>query len=250
MRIWNNSIESQEEISDSAIITLLQGPLRLPRETDPLVDLARQVSSTNKPIETRYSSSLFLLCYYFMFRQDPYGRPITKATISSPLLKGHRPLYEYIGRYWDAKEWLRLLSKCADLDFHKVAQREQDKHSLHSPGSIWDTGQNSKRIARISSKDDIYFNVWIGPLKDWEAVLEFEEGSQLEYLDTENPIEPVSKSAERDEAPLPSTICSTGQKSNLFKSVRHMKGSYWFHWILLSVALHYMYFIYSHILTK
>jgi hypothetical protein len=172
-RIWNNSLEIQEEISDSEIMTMLQGPLRSPRETELLLNQARQASSASQTM-ARYSSSHLLLCYYFLFHQDPYGRRISKATIYLTSLKCEMPLYEYVGQYWDREEWLHLLGKCTNLDFHKLCQRQQDKHSLPPGDSIWEFGPGKKKIARISSTVDKYFNVWIGPVKDWEAIFEFE----------------------------------------------------------------------------
>jgi hypothetical protein len=136
-----------------------------------------------------------------MFYQDPYGCRVTKATMSIPFLKEAVPLYDYVGRYWNRNEWLRLLSMCADLDFHALGQRQQDKYLPPSYEKIWDTGQSKwirRRVAKISSSDDVCFNVWIGPWKDWKAVFEFEgnfegDGSDAECPSTRqaNPIEPV-----------------------------------------------------------
>lgn len=213
-KIWNQSIETQEEISDAEIVTLLQAPLRLPRETAYSFQMAMETSRTNNSI-LRYSPPLLLFCYYFMFNQDPYGCRVTNATLSSPALKRDVSLYEYVGQYWNRKEWLRLLTLCVELDFHRLAQRQQDKYLSLSYQRIWEADQAKwvkRRIARFSSSDDIHFNVWIGPLEDWSAVYEFEgeveaDGFESEVLNGPMPqpqmtpslstsTKPISKSAD------------------------------------------------------
>lgn len=175
-KIWNQIIETQEEISDAEIITLLQAPLRLPRETAPPFHMAMKTSCANNS-HLRYSTSLLLFCYYFMFNEDPYGCRITNATFSSPCLKESVSLVEYVEQYWDRRVWLRILALCAELDFRKLTQRQQDRYVPFSYQITWDTGQAKhvkRRIAKIASSDDVHFNVWIGPLKDWTAIFEFE----------------------------------------------------------------------------
>jgi hypothetical protein len=123
-----------------------------------------------------------------MFNQDPYGCRVTTARLSSPSLKQDVSLYEYVEQYWDRKEWLRLLTLCVELDFHKLAKRQQDRYLPLSYERIWDTGQAKwfkRRIARFSSSDDIHFNVWIGPLEDWSAAYEFEGDVEADGSESE-----------------------------------------------------------------
>jgi len=242
-RIWKHSVEIQDEISDSEIMTMLQGPLRSPRETELLLDLAKQASSTNQTM-ARYSSAHLLFCYYFLFHQDPYGCPIRKATIFIPSLNCERPLYEYVGQYWNREEWLQLLKKCTALDFHKLSQRQQDKHAPNSPGSIWEIGAGNRRIARVSSSIDIFFNVWIGPVKDWEAVFEFEGLYDSTNLDIEDSLKPPAAPVQQVIAHPKSQPASPGSEYAVARVFKDPELPIWLYWILLSIALHYILYYY------
>jgi hypothetical protein len=228
-------------------MTMLQGPLRSPRETELLLDLAKQASSTNHTM-ARYSSSHLLFCYYFLFHQDPYGCRISKATIFLPSLKCEMPLHEFVGQYWDRDEWLQLLGKCTNLDFHKLAQRQHDRHSLHPHDSIWEIGPDNKKIARISSSVDKYFNVWIGPVKDWEAVFEFEGEYESANSDIEESLEPPAKQTQQDGASSQSKSGLTNQNRTIAREIKNMDHPTWLYWIILSLALHY--FLYYHIIER
>lgn len=243
-RIWRHSLEIHDEMSDAEILTMLQGPVRSLRKTRLSSDLGKELPSTDQTM-TRYSSTHTLISYYFLFQQDPYGRRITKATISLPSLKCEMPFYEYSGQYCNRKEWFRILGKFIDIDFHKLGQRQQDEHALHSPHSIWEAGSGNRKIARISSSSELNLNVWYGPVKDWEVVFEFEG----EYESTDPGIQDPIKSLGD---PARQVVTHTRLKSALLdhenpvaRIIKQMSRITWLYWAVSSITLHYL--LYDHI---
>jgi hypothetical protein len=101
--IWNSSIEAEDSMTDEQIMTLLQGPLRLPRPPQfPALEMGAESRSTGDASTSRCSRAVLLFCYYFFFHQDPYGHEISQAWLHSPSLKNAIPvpLYEYLSQYW------------------------------------------------------------------------------------------------------------------------------------------------------
>lgn len=181
--IWNSSIETEESMTDEQIMTLLQGPLRLPRRRrSAAFDIDTETHSTGAATLSRCSSSLLLFCYYFLFQQDPYGHEISRAWIHSRSLKDgiSVPLYEYLSQYWHCEKWLGMLRQCNDLDFRGLAQRQQEKFSGFTYAKAWDCERGSwvrKKTAlfKFSEDGDGQPGVWIGPLGDCQAVFEFDD---------------------------------------------------------------------------
>ena len=175
-------METEAPISDEAIITLLQGPLRIPRSS------SGTSSGAKSPARDKCSSSLLLLCFYFLFHQDPYGRKISSATLHSQYLRHSVPFYEFIARYWDGEHWKRMLQECKGLDFVALAQRQQKKftgftwtRSLDRGGGKW----VRRRVATCNFCGDEEWTVRIGPLDEFQVVFEFEDeecadGSRIE----------------------------------------------------------------------
>jgi hypothetical protein len=181
-----------------------------------------------------------------MFRRDPYGRRVTNATLASPDLKNQpMPLYEYVGHYWDSKEWCRLLALFVDLDFHNLHRRQQDKNLLPSSyRKIWDTGRNKwskRRITRLSSSDDRYLNVWIGPLKDWIATFEFEDDIDEDGVDVGGCLS-VESARQRKNMPDSAELRwnSPSKGGIVLQLIKSIGWTSWLYWLLLSVALHYL----------
>lgn len=185
--IWNSSIETEESMTDEEIMTLLQGPLRLPR-SQRCGALKMENETPNIGTGTnRCSSSLLLFCYYFMFQQDPYGHQISKAWLHSSSFKhgGPVPLYEYLRQYWHSDKWLGMLSHCNDLDFHGLAQRQQEKFAGLTCAKAWDCERGKwyrKMTAsfKFGGDGDGEWGVWIGPLDNCQAVFQFED---FDFLD-------------------------------------------------------------------
>jgi hypothetical protein len=181
--IWNSSIETEESMTDEQIMTLLQGPLRLPRPRRcPPFDIEADTYNTGDITLSRCSSSVLLFCYYFMFHQDPYGHVISQAWLRSPSLKDAIPvpLYGYLGQYWHGEKWLAMLGKCRDLDFLGLAQRQQDKFLGFSSAKAWSNERQKwvrKKTAlfKFGEDGDKQPGIWIGKLSDCQAVFEFEE---------------------------------------------------------------------------
>ncbi|KAF8862548.1 hypothetical protein BDZ45DRAFT_190045 [Acephala macrosclerotiorum] len=180
--IWNSSIETEESMTDEQIMTMLQGPLRLPRPRKYAasnVDGGAQEAG-DTPV-SRCSSSLLLFCYYFLFHQDPYGVGISEALLKSRSWKNsiRVPLYEYLSQYWHGDKWLEMLSNCHDLDFHKLAQRQQEKFQGFSYSKFWDNKRGKwvrKKTALFQFGEDGEKApcIWIGPLDQCEVVFEFD----------------------------------------------------------------------------
>jgi hypothetical protein len=142
--IWNSSIETEDSMTDEQIMTLLQGPLRLPRtyQGAPFDIDAKKIHAGTANI-SRCSSSVLLFCYYFLFHQDPYGHEISQAWLRSRSFKDvtPAPLYEYLSQYWHGEKWLSMLAECHDLDFVGLAQRQQEKFSGFACSKVWDYGR-------------------------------------------------------------------------------------------------------------
>lgn len=181
--IWNASIETEESMTDEQIMTLLQGPLRLPRprRCAPF-DIDAETQNTGDITLSRCSSSVLLFCYYFLFHQDPYGHKISQAWLRSRSLKAAIPvpLYEYLGQYWHGEKWLAMLVQCRDLDFHGLAQRQQEKFLGFSYARTWDYEREKwvkKKTAlfKFGEDGDKEPGIWIGTLSDCQALFEFEE---------------------------------------------------------------------------
>ena len=181
--IWNSSIETEESMTDEQIMTLLQGPLRLPRarRCTPY-DIEAETYNTGDITLSRCSSSVLLFCYYFMFHQDPYGHIISQAWLRSPSLRDANPvpLYEYLSQYWHGEKWLSMLGKCRDLDFLGLAQRQQDKFLGFSSAKAWNYERQkwvTKKTAlfKFGEDGDKQPAIWIGTLSDCQVVFEFEE---------------------------------------------------------------------------
>lgn len=125
-------LASKGFMTDDEIMTLLQGPLRLPRrQRDTSSAGDTDAPDVGSAILSRCSGALSLFCYYYMFRQDPYGHLISKAWLHSNSLKDREPasLWEYLNRYWHGDEWRGMLSNCNDLNFVGLTQRQQAKFS-------------------------------------------------------------------------------------------------------------------------
>jgi hypothetical protein len=181
-----------------------------------------------------------------MFRHDPHGRRITNATISSPDLKNQNmSFYEYVGQYWDSKEWRRLAALMVDLDFHNLHRRQQDKNLVPSSyRKIWDTDQNKwskRRITRLSSLDDRYVSVWIGPLKDWIATFEFEEDMNEDGEDIEGCLS-VESALQRKNMHLSWELgwISPTKGGIVLQLIKSIRQTSWLYWLLLPIALHYL----------
>ena len=181
--IWNSSIETEESMTDEQIMTLLQGPLRLPRPSRCApFDIEADTYNTGDTTLSRCSSSVLLFCYYFLFHQDPYGHGISQAWLHSRSVKDAIPvpLYEYLGQYWHGKKWITMLGQCRDLDFLGLAQRQQDKFLGFSSAKAWDYGRQKwvrKKTAlfKFGEDGDKQPGIWIGTLSDCQVVFEFEE---------------------------------------------------------------------------
>jgi hypothetical protein len=181
--IWNASIETEDSMTDEQIMTLLQGPLRLPRprRCAPF-DIDTETHSIGDITLSRCSSSVLLFCYYFLFHQDPYGHKISQAWLRSRSLKDATPvpLYEYLGQYWHGEKWLIMLGQCRELDFLGLAQRQQEKFLGFSYARTWD-GEREKWVKKktalfkFGEEGDKQPGIWIGTLSDCQAVFEFEE---------------------------------------------------------------------------
>lgn len=175
--IWNSTLEIHEGISDEEIMTLLQGPLRLPRDQRAATP---DIGVDPAMVKPRFSRALLLFCYYFLFHQDPYGHEITSAWLHSSLLPGFRPvpLWDYLGRFWHRDKWLQMLSQCNGMDFRELSQRQQDKFAGISYSDTWnyERGKWVKRKKALFKfgGDGDEAGVWIGPLAECEAVFEFE----------------------------------------------------------------------------
>jgi hypothetical protein len=176
VQIWNSCMEADVSMTDEEIMTMLQGPLRLPRHqgiTSNPPESPQEVASS-----PRCSSSLLLFCYYFLFRRDPYGCKITSAKLHSASEKESLPLFDYLNQYWDGEQWLRMLSQCHGLDFHAVARRQQDKHRLFAYDNVMlnDRGKwVKKKTTTLSLVQDGETRFCVGYLDDFVAVFEFEE---------------------------------------------------------------------------
>ncbi|KAL5326318.1 hypothetical protein ACEPPN_007456 [Leptodophora sp. 'Broadleaf-Isolate-01'] len=181
--IWNSSIETQESMTDEEIMTLLQGPLRLPRQQRcSTLDIQAETPSTGDAIMPRCSSPLLIFCYYFVSHQDPYGHKVSKAWLHSSSFKDSVPvpLYEYLGQYWHREEWVSMLSHCNDLDFRGLAQRQQDKFPGFSYVKAWDCDRGKwvrkkRALFKFGRCEGGEPGVCIGPLDDCQAVFEFED---------------------------------------------------------------------------
>ena len=180
--IWNSSIETEESMTDEEIMTLLQGPLRLPRPRRcAAFDTVTETHSTGATM-SRCSSSVLLFCYYFLFHKDPYSHGISQAWLYSRSFKDRIPvpLYEYLGQYWHGEKWHGMLRQCNNLDFVGLAQRQQEKFSGFSYAKAWDYERSRwvrKKTAlfKFGEDGDGEPGVWIGPLGDCQAVFEFED---------------------------------------------------------------------------
>jgi hypothetical protein len=181
--IWNSTIETEDSMTDEQIMTLLQGPLRLPRPRSCApIGMDAETQDTGAATISRCSSSVLLFCYYFLFHQDPYGHEIHHAWLHSHSYKGaiRVPLYEYLSQYWRGEKWLIMLEQCHDLDFLGLAQRQQEKFLGFSYAKAWD-GVRGKWVRNKTAwfkfgKDGrVQPDIWIGPLSDCQVVFEFED---------------------------------------------------------------------------
>lgn len=185
VNIWNTCTETDIAMTDEEIMTMLQGPLRIPRQRETPTQPKSAPDSVSKS-PPRYSSSLLLFCYYFLFHADAYQTPITDAKLySASLGKGIEaiPLFEYLGKHWDREHWLFMLSHCQGLDFHALARRQQDKLSpkLIEYGQRRATAEKGKwtRKKRIrlelEQQGETDMRFCVGHLEDFVAVFDFEE---------------------------------------------------------------------------
>lgn len=127
VNIWNTCYHAHISMTDEEVMTMLQGPLRIPRQNSHHSNKLIKSPPTNICASIpRYSSSLLLLCYYFLFHTDAYSNPIANATLHSISL-GSTPLFTYLSQHWDRLHWLSMLSNCKMLDFHALARRQQDR---------------------------------------------------------------------------------------------------------------------------
>jgi hypothetical protein len=210
--IWNSSIETEDSMTDEQIMTLLQGPLRLPRQYQcaPFDIDARKYNAGTANI-SRCSSSVLLFCYYFLFHQDPYGHEISQAWLRSRSFKDvtPAPLYEYLSQYWHGEKWLSMLAECHDLDFVGLAQRQQEKFLGFSCSKVWDYERGKwvrRKTALFKFGEDGggQPSVWVGPLSDCQAVFEFEDQECEDGSLAENEV--VKKFAPEAFSPAPAVI--------------------------------------------
>jgi hypothetical protein len=243
-RIWKHSLEIRDQMSDAEILTMLQGPLQSAWETGRLLRLGEKATSINQAM-TRYSSTHMLFCYFLLFRRDPYGCRITKATIFFPSLKCQKPFYEYLEQYWNRAEWLEIFRKFPEIDFRKLGQRQQDKHSLHSPNSIWEVGPRNKKIARMSSSFDIYLNMWYSPVNDWEVVFEFEGEFESTNTVIEDPIESPSEPEHQVIMhPEPKPALRNKRKPAMSGVIKNLNLPACLYGTVFSITLHFILYFY------
>lgn len=200
-------METEEQISDELIITLLQGPLRIPRQNSSNV--------TKTPAMYKYSTPLLLFCFYFLFQQDPYGSKIRSATLHSRYLRKPVPFYEYTQKYWDGEHWKRMLSHCKGLDFRALAERQQGKFTGFTWSRSTDTGcgkSTRKRVATFNFCADEEWIVRIGPLEKFQVVFEF-EGEDMEGDSFEDDQRQNGGSEKSQPAPFFTSPKSNGQST-------------------------------------
>lgn len=210
--IWNSSIETQGSMTDEAIMTLLQGPLRLPRQQRCFdLDIQAETPSIGAATMPTCSSSLLLFCYYFLFHGDPYGHEVSKAWLHSSSFKDSAPvpLYEYLTQYWHGEEWVSMLLHLNDLDFRALSQRQQDKFLGFSYVEPWDCDRGKwvrkkRALFKFGRCEGGEPGVWIGPLGDCQAVFEFEYPDCGDDVLAEN--EGSDKLAPNAFTPVPETI--------------------------------------------
>jgi hypothetical protein len=231
--IWNSSIETEDSMTDEQIMTLLQGPLRLPRpRRSAPFDIDAETHNTCNVTLPRCSSSALLFCFYFLFHQDPYGHVISQAWLRSPSLKDSVPvpLFEYLGQYWHGEKWLTMLEQCRDLDFLGLAQRQQQKFLGFSYAKTWDCVRQKwvrKKTAlfKFGEDGDKQPSIWIGTLNDCEAVFEFVEqeceGSSLAGNEVVEKVVPETFLPVRA---VTSHVPKSGQSLVLFQSLKLLKA--------------------------
>jgi hypothetical protein len=95
---------TDEPISSDVTVTLLQGPLRIPRLESHSPDVKNQE-------DAKYSTTLLLLCFYFLTRQDPHGHKIAWATLRPRAMSEPMEFWEHVGRYWDGAQWRQMLTR-------------------------------------------------------------------------------------------------------------------------------------------
>lgn len=231
--IWNSSIETEDSMTDEQIMTMLQGPLRLPRPRRCVpFDIGTETHDTGAATMSRCSSSVLLFCYYFLFHRDPYGHKISQAWLSSCSFKDaiSVPLYEYLSQYWHGEKWLSMLGQCRDLDFHGLAQRQQDKFLGFSYAKAWDCKRGKwvrKKTAlfKFGEDGDEQSGVWIGRLSDCQAVFEFEDQECEDSPLAENEV--VEKFVLEAFPPIPAVISpvpKSRQSLALFQSLHLVKA--------------------------
>lgn len=185
VNIWNACTETERTMTDEEVMTMLQGPLRIPRQKS-RPDSPKSVPSIVSKPTPRYSSSLLLFCYYFLFRADAYQTLITDAKLysASPGNKMEGvPLFEYLEKHWDREHWLNMLSHCQGLDFHALARRQQDKlsPSLVEYGQRRAAGEKGKWMRKkrirlaLEQQGETDMRFCVGYLEDFVAVFDFEE---------------------------------------------------------------------------
>ena len=189
VEIWNSCVEIHDSASDEDVMTILQGPILLPRNSSSPDVLPQQ--NVDACLSPRFCRNLLVFCYYFIFVKDPYGFDVSRATLHSPSLGSSVSFYTYISQYWKRDEWVEMLRTAPDLDlnFQGVAQRQQDifpgftyEEEYRSEKDKWVT----KRIATFKSSMTGNGPVWIGPLNDWVAVFEFDEFSESIPIEGKN----------------------------------------------------------------
>jgi hypothetical protein len=97
-------MDTEVSMTDEEIMTMLQGPLRLPRHHRETSNPAERAQEGGLP--SRYSPTYVIFCYYFIFRRDPYGCKITNARLHSASVKESLPLFDYLSKYWDRECWV------------------------------------------------------------------------------------------------------------------------------------------------
>jgi hypothetical protein len=235
VQIWKSCMEAEVSMTDEEIMTMLQGPLRLPRHqeitSNPPESLQEVASSP------RCSSLLLLFCYYFLFRYDPYGCKITSAKLHSASEKESLPLFEYLNQYWDGEHWLQMLSQCHGLDLHAVARRQQDEHRLFTYDKVMlnDRGKwVKKKTVTLSLVQDGETRFCVGYLDDFMAVFEFEEDCE-------------ENGCEEQEGDIISERVQSGSKSSYISSqnlLKDLSQHLFLEIVILVVFIHLLYFLY------
>jgi hypothetical protein len=86
--------------------------------------------------------------------------------------------------------------------------------------------------------------VWIGPVKDWEAVFEFEGLYDSTNLDIEDSHNPPAAPVQQVIAHPKSQPASPDSEYAVARVFKDPELPIWPYWILLSIALHYFLYYY------